>query len=464
MPTVITLLSFVAVTIFYLSLLSTSLDQGAHRIFYQTRMGTPGTRRVLWAIAITLSFVFPLILFSNGFAMATMEKLLLWGIVGATSFVVFGPYKKDTFSASAPTLDADEFSKSGFFNAYSLLSNVSLKLPIVVFTFAYFFDSLYGNMSFVILIALITISGVLLMAFGQIAHTRIGLVTAFSVILGLVIMLIMGSEAQLIQIRNQLLGGIGGENQVTAWQLITLGIVSTSIWLGTAGQQKMTRNEEVTQGGNRNILSISALVLAIFYFISILMSRGRYFFSTNADIRIDTASNGFLLIILSGACIMGLMSIFQSTSRIFANRIFKSKSGQTKPEILVLVSRLSIVISVALAILLAPLLTNHASLIIEKLILIYIMMSLPVLVLRIFRRFGFLINPSVVSYSLMGGWTPSVILIALHLSHLIYIQVLINMMSWMMLYCAIFTYIISVIIEKNGKSLKLDPKSGIGIL
>jgi len=381
-----------------------------------------------------------------------------------TSLVVYGPFRSnDDYLKGKASSHGCRLSESKTYNAYTLLTHMGLKLPLVVFTYAYLLDILYGNLSFVILTALITIAGVLLMSFGQIAYARISLIVASGVLIGLSALLFWFPASQLAFIKNQFIDSASIIFTLSPWHYAILGIVSAGLWLGSTRQNTDGDLKEPEKGNNKNILSVSALIVSFLYFFSILLSRGRYFFSVNGELSHDISFNGFILIIVSGACLLGLMSVFYSISSVFANNLFVVKQNQTNGEIRILVSRFTIVLSVAISILLVPLVTKQAGVIIEKILFVYLILSIPVLVLRIFHRFRLNTCQHTIKYSLIGGWILGVLIIVLYLFQVIIVSEIINLITYLLCFCGLLTYAISIIFSKVG-AMKLEDKSRVGIL
>jgi len=439
------------VVLFFLSVIFVNLATAIQIPFFRQHEWPPKYRRLLWVSASTLPYILPIILFMKHYTLSTLENAYLWGVVGITSFVVYGQFHANMKSKSVSTrYGGRHFAESGMYNTFEILVNLGLKLPILIFTYFYLFESMYKSYSFVILVLLITISGVGLMSLGRTGFIRVGLVVGLGVSISLVILSIWNSGAQILQFKNLISAPSEPVVTIEPWVITLLGIVLSSIWIGDVGNHRDLTAKNSSHGVNSKILSLGAMALAGFYFFSIIMSQGFYVTNTNNAINYQFKFNGFLFIIISGVCMFGLMSVFWSTSHVVASHIFKIKYRETTTDgVLILVRRLTIALSTVIALLLTWLSPFINYSILKILLTICIGFSIPVL--AVFLNSIIEPNRSIksINFSLSWGWLSEILIARILFSGTAYQDHLMQFFSISLLYNCLSVYLICLIDRKS---------------
>jgi len=123
----------------------------------------------------------------------------------------------------------------------------------------------------------------------------------------------------------------------------------------------------------------------------------------------NIGTNGFFLILLNGLLISSLTSIFISTSEIATFDLYKNIKPNSAEDVLKLVSRLSIVLSVVFTILIIPLFQEINPRIIWALISFYIIVVTPIVTIIIAGLFSAKLSENSVGITLVTSWVLGII-------------------------------------------------------
>ena len=313
---------------------------------------------------------------------------------------------------SIPELIGDKFGKKNrrLVAVFFIIVNYGLKLPIIIFAFGWFFNIAFGTQSFLILISLITFSGVFITIRGLSSSIRIGTVIGLSLIIAALILMIdsfskLGTTSFIYLQDQALQAGKFAPNPIL---YIVMIFIVTGIWIiDTFSHQQLmlsrnNRNKTKALYGTGIIL----VLLSIFIFTAI---KAYGFPGIGSPVFVEyiinsIGTNGFFLILLSGLLISSLTSIFISLSEITTFDLYKSIKPNSAEDVLKLVSRLSIVLSVVFTILITPLFLEINPHIIWTLVSFYIIVVTPIVTLIIAGLIHVKLSENSVGITLVTSW------------------------------------------------------------
>jgi len=378
-------MNIVILTIFYvLVLLAGLIQSGAKSFFHSSHSGW--LRSMLSFFAISVPFVLIICFyFGRFFQEISYLHLLLINICIVLTIYFF--VRNKTNYHSIPELIGDKFGKKNrrLVAVFLIISNYGLKLPIVIFAYGWFFNIAFGTQSFLILVSLITFSGVFITIRGLSSSIRTGAVIGLSLIIAALILMInsfskLGSTSFVFLQDQTLQAGKFAPNPIL---YIVMLFIVTGIWIiDTYSHQQLMisrniRNKTKTLYGTGIIL----ILLSIFIFKAL---KAYGFPGVGSSVFVEYIINnigayGFFLILVNGLLISSLTSIFISTSEIATFDLYKSIKPNSAEDVLKLVSRLSIVLSVVFTILITPLFPEINPRIIWALVSFYIIVVTPII-------------------------------------------------------------------------------------
>ena len=403
-------MNIIILTIFYVLVLLTGLIQsGAKSFFHSSHSGW--LRSMLSFFAISVPFVL-IICFYFGRFFREINYLYLLLINNCIILTIYFFVHNKTNYRSIPELIGDKFGKKNrrLVAVFFIIVNYGLKLPIIIFAFGWFFNIAFGTQSFLILISLITFSGVFITIRGLSSSIRIGTVIGLSLIIAALILMIdsfskLGTTSFIYLQDQALQAGKFAPNPIL---YITMIFIVTGIWIiDTFSHQQLmlsrnNRNKTKALYGTGIIL----VLLSIFIFTALkaygFPGIGSPVFVEYIINNIET--NGFFLILLNGLLISSLTSIFISLSEITTFDLYKSIKPNSAEDVLKLVSRLSIVLSVVLTILITPLFLEINPRIIWALVSFYIIVVTPIVTIIIAGLIHAKLSENSVGITLMTSW------------------------------------------------------------
>jgi len=313
---------------------------------------------------------------------------------------------------SIPELIGDKFGKKNrrLVAVFLIIVNYGLKLPIVIFAYGWFFNIAFGAQSFLIMVSLITFSGIFITIRGLSSSIRTGTVIGLSLIIAALILMIdsfskLGATSFIYLHDQTLQAGKFAPNPIL---YIVMIVIVTGIWIiDTFSHQQLmlsrnNRNKTKALYGT----GIMLVLLSIFIFTALkaygFPGIGSLVFVEYIINNIET--NGFFLILLNGLLISSLTSIFISISEISTFDLYKSIQTNSAEDVLKLVSRLSIVLSVVFTILITPLFLEINPQIIRTLVSFYIIVVTPIITIIIAGLIHAKLSENSVGITLVTSW------------------------------------------------------------
>ncbi|GEM_PF-1427114 len=399
----------IILTIFYVLVLLTGLIQsGAKSFFHSSHSGW--LRSMLSFIAISVPFVL-IICFYFGRFFREINYLYLLLINLCIILTIYFFVHDKTNYRSIPELIGGKFGKKNrrLVAVFLIISNYGLKLPIVIFAYAWFFNIAFGAQSFLILVSLITFSGVFITIRGLSSSIRTGTVIGLSLIIAALILTIdsfskLGTTS--LYLHDQALqAGKFAPNPIL---YIIMIFIVTGIWImDTFSHQQLmlsrnSRNKTKALYGTGIILVLLSIVIFTIFKVYGFPGIGSPVFVEYFINNIGT--NGFFLILLNGLLISSLTSIFISISEITTFDLYKSIKPNSAEDVLKLVSRLSIVLSVVFTILITPLFPEINPRIIWALVSFYIIVVTPIITIIIAGLIHAKLSENSVLITLVTSW------------------------------------------------------------
>ena len=402
-------MNIIILTIFYMLVLLTGLIQsGAKSFFHSSHTGW--LRSMLSFFAISVPFVLIICFyFGRSFRGINYLHLLLINICIILTIYFFVHNK--TNYRTIPELIGDKFGKKNRYlvAVFLIISNYGLKLPIVIFAYGWFFNIAFGSQSFLILVSLITFSGVFITIRGLSSSIRTGAVIGLSLIIAALILMIDSFSklgATSLYLHDQVLQA--EKLALNPILYIVMIFIVTGIWIIDAfsHQQLMLSRKN---GNKTKALYGTGIILVLLSFFIFTALKAYGFPGTGFPVFVEyiinnIGTNGFFLILLNGLLISSLNSIFISTSEIATFDLYKSIKPDSAEDVLKLVSRLSIVLSVVFTILVTPLFPEMNPHIIWTLVSFYIIVITPIITVTIASLIRFKISESTVGITLVTSW------------------------------------------------------------
>jgi len=378
----------ITLTIFYVLVLFTGLIQsGAKSFFHSSHTGW--LRSMLSFFAISVPFVLIICFyFGRSFRGINYLHLLLINICIILTIYFFVHNK--TNYRTIPELIGDKFGKKNrhLVAVFLIISNYGLKLPIVIFAYGWFFNIAFGSQSFLILVSLITFSGVFITIRGLSSSIRTGSIIGLSLIIAALILMIDSFSklgATSLYLHDQALQAEKFAPNPILY--IIMIFIVTGIWIIDAfSHQQLTISRNIRHKTKALYGTGIILVLLSIFIFAALKAYG--FPGIGSPVFVEyiinnIGTNGFFLILLSGLLISSLTSIFISISEIATFDLYKSIKPNSAEDVLKLVSRLSIVLSVVFTILIAPPFLETNPHIIWALVSFYIIVVTPIVTIII---------------------------------------------------------------------------------
>ena len=313
---------------------------------------------------------------------------------------------------SIPELIGDKFGKKNrrLVAVFLIIVNYGLKLPIVIFAYGWFFNIAFGAQSFLILVSLITFSGVFITIRGLSSSIRTGTVIGLSLIIAALILMIdsfskLGTTSFIYLQDQALQAGKFAPNPIL---YIVMIFIVTGLWIiDTFSHQQImlsrnNRNKTKALYGTGIIL----VLLSIFIFTAL---KAYGFPGIGSPVFVEyiinnIGTNGFFLILLNGLLISSLTSIFISISEIVSFDLYKSIKPNSAEDVVKLVSRLSIVLSVVFTILITPLFLEINPHTIWALVSFYIIVVTPIVTIIIAGLIHVKLSENSVGITLVTSW------------------------------------------------------------
>ncbi len=418
------LISILLAVLYFLVILFTGIDfkKRSDLSFYSIETTWYSKKSVIFTAS--LPFIIPVLMllksspfnFGNNFLMVAgvYFSLLIFYVI------IYWYSKHWTAHDGNP---GDQMESNSIYSSYVLVSNLGLKLPIIVWGYALILESLLGDLGFVIVIVLITISGLLLMSNGLAAFIRTGVITGVALFISLIGLSLCKIPENNLLVLNQLFPHATtiGAGLHPLWYFGFI-FVLAGIWINDIYYSVRYIYSPQDSNKRRNIFFSSVILFGFFILVVILMNKyneasivkGTEYGGVSL---IGLKYNGFGLIVISGLFMLGLMTILQSVARVIVVRIIAKQRRNTSPNGSVLISRLIIVMSVALTVLLTPVFTVITFQTFRIMMLIYISISLPVLALFLYSIMSPRLRKKTVSIMLLCGWLPGLIILSLILSN-----------------------------------------------
>jgi len=408
-------MNIIILTIFYVLVLLTGLIQsGVKSFFHSSHSGW--LRSMLSFFAISVPFIL-IICFYFGRFFREINYLYLLLINICIILTIYYFVHNKTNYRSIPELIGDKFGKKNrrLAAVFLIIVNYGLKLPIVIFAFAWFFNIAFGAQSFLILVSLITFSGVFITIRGLSSSIRTGAVIGLFLIIAALILMIdsfskLGTTS-FIYLQDQVLqAGKFAPNPIL---YIVMIFIVTGIWIiDTFSHQQLmlsrnNRNKTKALYGTGIILVLLSIVIFTAFKAYGFPGIGSPVFVEYFINNIGT--NGFFLILLNGLLISSLTSIFISTSEIATFDLYKSIKPNSAEDVLKLVSRLSIVLSVVFTILITPLFPEINPRIIWALVSFYIIAVTPIVTIIIAGLIPVKLSENSVGITLVTSWLLGII-------------------------------------------------------
>jgi len=268
--------------------------------------------------------------------------------------------------------------KGNFFKVYTLILNFGLKFPILVIFYGYFLQSFFRNTGFLILVVLMTISGLLYISDGFQAYLKTALISTIAFMVGFIILSVF------ITFPENVLAPIVFPQMITnriLW-FFPFVLVFTGIWFNEFKAAFLNHPPTNDQELIKDSVKAGTALIIIGILFSILLVINKQFAKVWEPV-IDESLNLKLLALLmiSGPFIMGMMTIFRSTSDIISSYLFKRQALSNSENIHVLRHRLIIVVLVAFAVLTTPIITQISIVKLRVFLMIYLIFSVPVTII-----------------------------------------------------------------------------------
>ncbi|HCK99494.1 MAG TPA: hypothetical protein DHW42_05240 [Candidatus Marinimicrobia bacterium] len=410
MKTDFSLINTIILTIFYVLVLFTGLIQsGVKSFFHSSHSGW--LKSMLSFFAISVPFVLIICFYFGRFFQEINYLYLLLINICIILTIYFFVHNKTNYR-SIPELIGDKFGKKNrrLVAVFLIISNYGLKLPVVIFAFAWFFNMAFGAQSFLILVSLITFSGVFITIRGLSSSIRTGSVIGLSLIIATLILMIDSfskiGTTSFIYLQDQALQS--GKLIPNPIFYIVMIFIVTGIWIiDTYSHQQLMISRDT---GYKTKAIYGAGIILVLLSIFIFTTLKEYGFNNIASPayieyiinRVETS--GFFLILLSSLFISSLTSIFISTSEIATFDLYKSIKPNSAENALKLVSRLSIVLSVVFTILITPLFPEINLRVIWALVSFYIIAVTPIVTIIIAGLIHAKLSENSVGITLVTSW------------------------------------------------------------
>ena len=404
------LMNTIILVIFYVLVLFTGLLQsGAKSFFHSSHSGW--LKSMLSFFAISVPFILIICFYFGRFFREINYLYLLLINICIILTIYFFVHDKTNYR-SIPELIGDKFGKKNrrLVAVFLIISNYGLKLPIIIFAYGWFFNIAFGAQSFLILVSLITFSGVFITIRGLSSSIRTGTVIGLSLIIAALILMIDSfskiGATSFIYLQDQALQSEKlAPNPIL---YIVMIFIVTGLWIiDTFSHQQLMLSRN-----NRNktkALYGTGIILVLLSIVIFTVFKAYGFPGVGSPVFVEyiinnIGTNGFFLILLNGLFISSLTSIFMSTSEIATFDLYKSIKPNSAEDVLKLVSRLSIVLSVVFTILITPLFPEINPGIIWTLVSFYIIVVTPIVTIIIAGLIHVKLSENSVGITLVTSW------------------------------------------------------------
>jgi len=300
-------------------------------------------------------------------------------------------------------------------NTYRLISDYVFKLPLIIFVYGSLAMVTTGSGSAIMLVLLFTISGILLMIRDVTIIQRTGALAGICILIGLFLSLFVSNVSSLQFENTGILPQLSDHAPSSGFSgIITIIFLVTGSWivdLGFVHQSAISRDVV----SRRKILAVCGLFLMIFFGLTIFNANRSnvhpFDFGNRAkNLAVLPEPNIFHLIVINSLFVTALVSTFQTMSDTLANTVFRVWHPTTTPEGNKLVSRLTIVITVIFAILLTPLLATISPNVIQTLLMLYLLGTIPVMITTAAGYCPPKIPEFVFRFTLISGWVAGLLI------------------------------------------------------
>jgi len=300
-------------------------------------------------------------------------------------------------------------------NTYRLISDYVFKLPLIIFVYGSLAMVTTGSGSAIMLVLLFTISGILLMIRGVTTIQRTGTFAGICILIGLFLSLFVSNVSSLQFENIGILSQLSDHAPSSGFSgIITIICLVTGSWivdLGFAHQAAISRDVV----SRRKTLAVCGLFLMVFFGLTIFSANRAnihpFDFGNRAkNLAVLPEPNIFSLIVINSLFVTALVSMFQTMSETLANTVFRVWRPTTTSEGNKLVSRLTIVFTVIFAILLTPLLATISPNVIQTLLMLYLLGTIPVMITTAAGYFPKKIPEFTFRFTLIGGWVAGLLM------------------------------------------------------
>jgi SSS family solute:Na+ symporter len=406
--------TIILVTFYVMVLFSGLLQSGAKSFFQSSHSGW--LRSMLSFFAISVPFVL-IICFYFGQMFREINYLYLLSINICIILAVYYFVHNKTKYRTIPELIGEKFGPKNrcLVAIFLIITNYGLKLPIIIFTFGWFFNIVFGATSFVILVSLITFTGVLITIRGLPSSIHTGGIIGLSLIIATLILMINSfskpdAESFLFSHEQVLHAGKLTPNPIL---YIVMIFIVTGIWIiDTYSHQQLMISRDT---GHKTKALYGAGIVLVLLSIFIFTTLKEYGFTNIASpayveyIINKLENSGFFLILLSSLFISSLILIFISIAEIVTFDLYKNMKPNSAENALKLVSRLSIVLSVVFTILITPLFPEINLRVIWALVSFYIIVVTPIITIIIAGLIHVKLSENSVGITLVTSWFLGVI-------------------------------------------------------
>jgi len=410
MNTDFSLMNTIILVIFYVLVLFTGLLQsGAKSFFSPDHSGW--LRAGFSFFAISVPFILILCFyFSQVFR--EINYLYLLPINICIILTVYYFVHNKTKYRTIPELIGEKFGPKNrrLAAVFLIITNYGLKLPIIIFAFGWFFNIAFGAGSFVILVSLITFTGVFITIRGPSSSINTGAIVGLSLIIATLILMINSfskpDAASFLYLHDQVLQA--GKLAPNPILYIVMIFIVTGIWIiDTYSHQQLMISRNT---GHKTKALYGAGIVLVLLSIFIFTTLKEYGFTNIASpayveyIINKVETSGLFLILLSSLFISSLTLIFISIAEIVTFDLYKNIKPNSAENALKLVSRLSIVLSVVFTILITPLFPEINLRVIWALVSFYIIVITPIITIIIAGLIHAKLSENSVGITLVTSW------------------------------------------------------------
>jgi hypothetical protein len=412
----------------------------------------------LVTFSTSISVVFPLLLFllHQAGSMYVIAGLVILPIIIVN--LLFTRYRRNKETKWGN--DFSRFENNNLYAAYSVILNFGLKLSILIICYGFMLEYFFGNLIFLILVTLITISGLILTINGLLAYLRTGVVTGIAFIMSVILLTVfkMGFDKSVLTIVSL------NQQSIQAFWFIPMFLIFSGLWINEFRQPVQNISADDRHIFKNELVTIVILILGLAVLISILLNievKSTYTIGLHSNITqfLEYLNIQALMLIVIGAPFtMGLVSIFQSTSTIIVEILFKNKQSKKSDNVQTFAHQLAIVVLVALVILLTPLFSTASLEIFQLLFILYLSFLIPELVFFGFTLIGYALDSKTMKICLLFGTLPTIFIAVFYVIHKFTQTQLIYILSIQLVYTVLCVYLTEILV---GKAITNNVKNKI---